>query len=198
MEIVSAIAFAGGYFAGAIPFGLLLARAAGKGDLRKIGSGNIGATNALRAGGPALGAATLLLDMAKGAGAVLIAARFGPQAALAAGAGAFIGHLLPVWLNFRGGKGVATFLGVAAAAFPPSGAAAAVAWLGAAGLTRYSSVGGIAAALAAPAAAAAGGRWYAAALFAAMAAMLIHRHRPNIARLRAGTEPKIGARPTPL
>ena len=187
------LAFAAGYLLGAIPFGLLLARITGKGDLRKLGSGNIGATNALRAGGPWLGAATLLLDALKGAAAVWIGGEIGPAGALAGGAGAFTGHLMSVWLAFRGGKGVATMLGVTAATLLPAGAAAAGVWLLTAALLRYSSLAGMAASLAAPITAAALGRWLEAALFAAMAALLISRHRPNIARLRAGTEPRIGA-----
>jgi len=187
------LGFAAGYLLGAVPFGLLLARAAGKGDLRAIGSGNIGATNALRAGGPSLGAATLLLDMGKGAGAVWLGAQIGEGGALAAGAGAFIGHLMPVWLGFRGGKGVATMLGVSLAALLPAGIGFAVIWLLSAAALRYSSVAGMAAAVATPVIAVALGRWQEAALFGAMAVLLISRHRPNLARLRAGTEPRIGA-----
>lgn len=193
MDWTPILGFAAGYLLGAVPFGLLLARAAGRGDLRAIGSGNIGATNALRAGGPWLGAATLALDMAKGAGAVWLGARMGDGGALAAGAGAFVGHLMPVWLNFRGGKGVATMLGVSLAALLPAGVAFAAVWLLTAAALRFSSVAGMAAAVAAPVTALAYGRWQEAALFGAMAVLLISRHRPNIARLRAGTEPRIGA-----
>lgn len=183
-----------GYALGAIPFGILLARATGKGDLRAAGSGNIGATNALRLGGPWLGAGTLLLDAGKGAAAVAIGSELGPAGALAGGAGAFLGHLFSPWLGFRGGKGVATMIGVTAAALPWAGLANALFWALSAALTRYSSLAGMGGAVAAAAAAFALGRTQAAALFAVMAALLIHRHRANIARLRAGTEPRIGRR----
>lgn len=187
------LALCSGYALGAIPFGLLLARAFGLGDLRRAGSGNIGATNAMRVGGPWLGAATLLLDAAKGAGAVLAApALFGPEAALAAGAGAFLGHVYSVWLGFRGGKGVATMLGIAAAVLPLAGAVFAGVWLAAVAATRTSSVGGLAGAASAPLAAAASVASGPLALFAAMGALVWVKHRANLKRLLAGTEPRIG------
>lgn len=190
----AALALLGGYLLGSIPFGLLLTRMAGAGDLRAIGSGNIGATNVLRTGRKGLAALTLLLDMAKGAAAVLIAQAFHPDAAAIAGAGAFFGHLYPVWLRFRGGKGVATMLGVVAALSWPCGIAFAVAWLLGVALTRYSSVGGMAAAVAAPVAAAVCGRFGLVLLFLAFALMVLCKHRGNVERLFAGTEPRIGRR----
>lgn len=186
-----------GYALGAIPFGLLLARALGKGDLRRLGSGNIGATNALRAGGPGLGAATLLLDAGKGAAAVWLgAALTAPEGlgALAGGAGAFAGHLYSVWLRFRGGKGVATMIGVALAVLPWAGLAFLAMWAVAAALTRHSSAGGLAGAVAAPVVAYALGAGDAALLLAGLAALLVLKHRANIARLLAGTEPRIGTK----
>ena len=187
-------AILGGYVLGAIPFGLLLTRAAGLGDVRNIGSGNIGATNVLRTGRKGLAAATLLLDAAKGAAAVLLAGLIWPQLPNAplAGLAAFIGHLYPVWLRFRGGKGVATLLGVVAALAWPIGLIAALVWVLALLLTRYSSVGGMAAAVSAPIAAAAMGRLGLAPLFAGLALLVLWRHRENIARLWRGEEPKVG------
>ncbi len=188
-------ALLGGYLLGAIPFGLLLARAAGHGDLRAQGSGNIGATNALRAGGPWLGGATLLLDAGKGAAAVLAAhALAGTQAALVAGLGAFLGHLFPLWLGFRGGKGVATMIGVTLAVLPLAGLVFLAAWAATAAITRISSAGGLLGAASAPITAAVAGTTGPLVLFAAMAALVMLRHRANIARLWAGTEPRIGAR----
>ena len=189
------LAFLSGYLLGSIPFGLLVARAAGHGDLRAIGSGNIGATNAMRAGGPWLGGATLLLDAGKGAAAVLVArALGGPEAALAAGLGAFLGHIFPVWLGFRGGKGVATMIGVTLAVLPLAGVAVLAVWAAAAAITRVSSVGGLLGAVSAPATAAALGATGPLGLFAAMAVLVILKHRANIVRLIAGTEPRMGAR----
>ncbi|MGQ0660238.1 glycerol-3-phosphate 1-O-acyltransferase PlsY [Sphingosinicella sp.] len=187
-------AIVGGYLLGSIPFGLLLTRAAGLGDVRNIGSGNIGATNVLRTGRKGLAAATLLLDAAKGAAAVLLARLIWPELALdpLAGLAAFIGHLYPVWLRFRGGKGVATLLGVVAALAWPIGLIAALVWVLALLLTRYSSAGGMAAAVSAPIAAAAMGRFGLAPLFAGLALLVLWRHRENIARLWRGTEPKVG------
>jgi acyl phosphate:glycerol-3-phosphate acyltransferase len=183
-----------GYLLGSIPFGFLLAQLGGAGDIRTIGSGNIGATNVLRTGRKGLAAATLLLDGAKGAAAVLIAgAVFGPAGALAAGAAAFAGHLHPVWLRFRGGKGVAVLLGIAAALLPLAGLAFALAWLGAALATRRSSVGGMAGGFAAAATALALGHHAGAVLLAVLGVWVLWAHRDNIARLRAGTEPKIGS-----
>lgn len=186
------IACAIGYFLGAIPFGLLLTRMVGI-DIRQVGSGNIGTTNVLRTGNKALAAATLLLDAGKGWLAVTIGWQFGGEpVAIMAGSAAFLGHLFPVWLKFRGGKGVATILGITLAAAPLAGLIALGVWLGGALVTRYSSVGGMLAAVACAAA----GWWLAGpgwgVHLAAMAALLIFMHRDNIARLRAGTESRIG------
>ena len=190
--LIAALAL--GYLLGSIPFGPIVARAIGAGDLRKVGSGNIGATNMLRAGGKGAGAAVLLLDGAKGAAAALLAARWGPDAAVLGAAGAVLGHLFPVWLRFRGGKGVATLLGVVLGLSWPAGVGALAAWAAGAALTRRSSVGGLASAAAAPVALWAGGRLEAVLVVAALAAAVWWRHRGNLARLAAGTEPKIGAR----
>ena len=187
------LALLGGYLLGSIPFGLLLTRWAGAGDLRTIGSGNIGATNVLRTGRKGLAATTLLLDGVKGAAAVLIAAMIDPSLPPLAGVGAFFGHLYPVWLRFRGGKGVATMLGVVLALHWPSGIAFALVWIGAVLATRYSSVGGMSCALAAPIAAAALGRTDQAALFLGLALLVLWKHRANIDRLFAGTEPRVGS-----
>ena len=182
-----------GYLLGSVPFGLLLTRAAGT-DIRAVGSGNIGATNVLRSGRKDLAAATVLLDGGKGAAAVLLARHFaGEHAAILAGFAAFGGHLFPVWLRLRGGKGVATMLGVTLAALWPAGLAAAAVWLIAAVVTRYSSVGGMLAAIAAPVAALLLHRTDWALPLAAMAALLLLKHSENISRLRAGTESRIGA-----
>lgn len=185
-----------GYLLGSIPFGLLLAAAGGAGDIRKIGSGNIGTTNVLRTGRKGLAAATLLLDAGKGALAVLLARWFAADSQVAglAGAAAFLGHLYPVWLGFKGGKGVATMLGVALALLPLAGLAFAVVWVGAALGTRYSSLGGMLAAVATPVAAWYLGRIDAAALFAGMAILVLLKHSENIGRLLRGAETKIGAK----
>ena len=189
---------AAGYLLGSIPFGVLLTRAFGAGDLRQIGSGNIGATNVLRTGRKGLAAATLVLDGAKGAVAVLLARHFVPQlgdhAAMIAGAAAMIGHCYPVWLKFRGGKGVATLLGLALALAWPVGLAFAAVWLGTVLLLRISSLGGMAGAVAAPVAALAFGYPVYAVGLAGLAVIVLWRHRENIARLRAGTEPRVGAK----
>ena len=181
-----------GYALGSIPFGLLLTRLAGAGDLREIGSGNIGATNVLRTGRKGLAAATLLLDMAKGLVAVLLAWRWFPDVAGFAGIGALLGHCFPVWLKFRGGKGVATLMGVSLGLAWPVGAAYAVTWLGMLALTRISSLAGMTAALAAPLAALATGRTELVPVLAGLALLVIILHRANIGRLIAGTEPRIG------
>jgi glycerol-3-phosphate acyltransferase PlsY len=183
-----------GYLLGSIPFGLLLTRFAGLGDVRTIGSGNIGATNVLRTGRKGLAAATLILDAAKGAAAVLIVQALWPAAGLGAVAaiGAFIGHLYPVWLRLKGGKGVATLIGIVAALAWPVALIVAAVWIGALLLTRYSSVGGMSCAVAAPIAAFALGRVDLAPLFAGFALLVLWKHRANIARLFAGTEPKVG------
>lgn len=183
-----------GYLLGSIPFGLLLTRMNGI-DIRTVGSGNIGTTNVLRTGNKGLAAATLVLDAGKGAAAVLLARAFaGTEAAMLAGVAAFIGHCFPVWLGFRGGKGVATLLGVALAAVPLAGVAALLGWLGGALATRYSSVGGMVAAVTAPLAAWGLGAPHSAIALAVLAAILIFKHRENIERLHAGTESRIGAK----
>jgi glycerol-3-phosphate acyltransferase PlsY len=188
---------AAGYLLGSIPFGVILTRMFGAGDLRQIGSGNIGATNVLRTGRKGLAAATLILDGAKGAVAVLLARHFfpdtGDHGAMVAGAAAMIGHCYPVWLKFRGGKGVATLLGLSLALAWPIGLVFAGVWLGTVLLLRISSLGGMLGAVAAPLAALAlGHRVYAIGL-AGLALIVLWRHRENIARLRAGTEPRVGA-----
>lgn len=182
-----------GYALGAIPFGLLAGRLFGLGDVRLKGSGNIGATNVLRIGGRWAAAATLLLDTGKGAAAV-IAARiiWDDTAGLVAGGAAFVGHLYPVWLRFRGGKGVATMLGVVAAVMPMAGAVFALVWVGGSAATRMSSVGGLAGGASAPLTAATVAAGGPAVLFAAMATLVAFKHRANIIRLVQGTEPRIG------
>lgn len=182
-----------GYLFGAIPFGLILAHFGGAGDLRAIGSGNIGATNVLRTGRKGLAAATLLLDLAKGAAAVCLARALWPGAEGAAAAGAVLGHCFPVWLRFRGGKGVATLMGVSLALAWPIGLGYAVVWLGVLAVTRISSLGGMCAAVSAPLVALATGHAAYAAALAPLAALVLFLHRANIARLRAGTEPRVGS-----
>lgn len=181
-----------GYLLGSIPFGLLLTRAAGLGDIRSIGSGNIGATNVLRTGNRWLAAATLLCDALKGTAAVLIADRFGPDAALIGGLGAFLGHVFPVWLGFKGGKGVATFLGILIGLAWPVAIAFAVLWLAVAFVTRFSSLAALIASLATPLIIAALGDWKKAVLFALLTALIWYKHNANIARLLAGKESRIG------
>jgi len=181
-----------GYLFGSIPFGLILARIGGAGDLRSVGSGNIGATNVLRTGRKGLAAATLLLDMGKGAAAVLLARALWPGSESAAAAGALIGHCYPVWLRFRGGKGVATLLGVSVALAWPIGLAAALVWLVVFYATRISSLGGMSAALASPIAALALGDLAYAQVLAPLALLVLWLHRENIMRLRAGAEPRVG------
>jgi acyl phosphate:glycerol-3-phosphate acyltransferase len=180
------------YLLGSIPFGLILTRLAGTQDLRSIGSGNIGATNVLRTGRKDLAVATLLLDGLKGTLAVVVGLHFDESLGLAAALGAFLGHLYPVWLGFKGGKGVATFLGCLFGFAWPVALIACAVWLAIAWATRYSSTGALGASLAAPIAFAALGQPPAATLFLLLAALLWWRHRENIARLRAGTEGKIG------
>jgi glycerol-3-phosphate acyltransferase PlsY len=190
---VAALAF--GYLLGSIPFGLILTRLAGTPDLRSIGSGNIGATNVLRTGRKGLAAATLLCDMLKGTVAVLVVRYLsGDQLALLAAAGAFLGHLFPVWLKFQGGKGVATYIGVLFAVAWPAGIAMCLIWLATAALTRYSSLAALIASLLTPGVLLALGQRPAAVLFAVLTAMLWIMHRGNIARLFAGTESRIGER----
>ena len=200
-------AFAFGYVLGSIPFGLLLTRLAGLGDIRNIGSGNIGATNVLRTGRKGLALATLVLDGAKGAAALLIVYRwYGEPMAIAAGAGAMLGHVFPVWLGFKGGKGVATALGTLLAAAWPIGALACLAWLVVAALFRFSSLAALVAIALAPMIAlvlnlshapmwgSAVGYGNVAILGAFIAVLVYIRHEGNIRRLLSGTEPKIGAK----
>ncbi|WP_448659814.1 glycerol-3-phosphate 1-O-acyltransferase PlsY [Sphingomonas sp. CJ99] len=189
-----ALALLIGYLLGSIPFGVLLTRAAGAGDLRSIGSGNIGATNVLRTGRKGLAAATLLLDLAKGLAAVAIARTFLPGEEILAGTAAFIGHCYPVWLRFRGGKGVATLMGVALAFHWPIGLVYAVVWLGMLASIRISSVAGMAAAVSAPIAALVLGRSDLMPALLALALIVLWKHGENIVRLIRGQEPRIGGR----
>ena len=190
------IAFIGGYLIGSIPFGLLLVRAAGGGDIRKVGSGNIGTTNVLRAGGKKLAAATLVLDALKGFAPILLAQMLWPGgvAEQFAAAGAFLGHCFPVWLGFRGGKGVATLIGIGFGLHWTIGLSVVVVWLLAARLSRISSLGGMSAAAAAPLAALAFGHDVYVPVLALLFAIVLLRHRANIRRLIAGEEPRIGSR----
>jgi len=190
--IYDIIALAIGYVLGSIPFGLLLTRLAGTTDLRSIGSGNIGATNVLRTGRKDLAAATLLLDGLKGMAAVFIGAALSPEGGMIAGLAAFIGHIAPVWLRFKGGKGVATFLGVLFGLNWPTALIFCGVWLSAAALSRYSSLGALTASVAAPAALLILGHGGEAFVVTIMAAIVFYRHRENIARLRAGAETRIG------
>nr|WP_088367477.1 glycerol-3-phosphate 1-O-acyltransferase PlsY [Sphingomonas dokdonensis] len=183
-----------GYLLGSIPFGVLLTRAAGAGDLRQIGSGNIGATNVLRTGRKGLAAATLLLDLAKGWCAVVIAAALMLDNELLAAAGAFVGHCYPVWLKFRGGKGVATLMGIVLALYALLGLVYAVVWLGLLAVLRISSVAGMAAAVSAPVAAAVFGHFDLVPLLLALALIVVWKHRENIGRLIEGAEPRIGSK----
>ena len=183
-----------GYLLGSIPFGLLITRAAGLGDVRKIGSGNIGATNVLRTGNKGLAGATLLLDALKGTAAVLVAGHYGPEFGLWAGLGAFLGHLFPVWLRFKGGKGVATYLGVLIGLAWQVALVFAVVWLAVAFLFRYSSLAALTAAVVVPIALYLLSTPQIAGLFAVMSLFVFIKHRANIARLLAGTEGKIGAK----
>lgn len=183
-----------GYLLGSIPSGVLITRAAGVGDVRKIGSGNIGATNVLRTGRKGLAALTLLCDALKGAIAVWIVQRYAVDAALLAGLGAFLGHLYPVWLRFRGGKGVATYLGVLIAVAFPGALVFALVWIAVAAITRYSSLAALIAAVAVPIALALFGDMRAAQLFALLTLFVLLKHRANISRLLAGEESKIGSK----
>jgi glycerol-3-phosphate acyltransferase PlsY len=193
------LAFLLAYGLGSIPFGILLTRLTGAGDLRQIGSGNIGATNVLRTGRKGLAASTLLLDLLKGTAAVILAERLVPGTAQLAAVGALLGHLFPVWLKFAGGKGVATFMGLVLA-FAILGelhwaapAAYAFVWIGLLVLTRYSSLAGIMAGFSAPVAALLLGRFDLALLFLGLSLLVFWKHRGNVQRLVAGTEPKVGA-----
>lgn len=194
MILLAAVA---GYLLGSIPFGLVLTRMAGLGDVRSIGSGNIGATNVLRTGRKDLAIATLVLDAGKAGFACLIFTfTISTPAGLVAGGAAFLGHCFPVWLNFKGGKGVATFLGTLLAAAWPVGLLACATWLGIALVSRMSSLSALVAAAAAPLLALAFGRSDVALLAVFLAALLFWRHSENIARIARGTEPRIGAKKT--
>jgi acyl phosphate:glycerol-3-phosphate acyltransferase len=190
--LLAAIAF--GYLLGSIPFGLLLTRAAGLGDVRKIGSGNIGATNVLRTGNKGLAAATLALDMLKGTFAVWLGSRYGSEAGLFAGLGAFAGHLYPVWLGFKGGKGVATLLGVLLGLSWKLALLFAAVWLAMAFVFRYSSLAALTAAIMTCVGVFLQSVWLVAAVIGVMTLVVIIKHRPNIERLVAGTESKIGSK----
>lgn len=182
-----------GYLFGSIPFGLLLTRLAGYGDIRRIGSGNIGATNVLRTGHKGLAAATLLLDALKGTAAVVIASRWGgPPAAMAAGLGAFLGHLFPIWLSFKGGKGVAVYIGILLGLFWKAAMVFCLIWLVTAVSFRYSSLSALVASLITPFLLWWFGELALASLFAVLTLLLFYMHRENIRRLHAGTEGKIG------
>ena len=183
-----------GYALGSVPFGLILTRAAGLSDVRDIGSGNIGATNVMRAGGKGLAAATLVLDCLKATAAILLAGRLWPGTESFAAAGALIGHLYPVWLRFRGGKGVATLLGILIPLLPVAAVIYAFVWLGLLLTVRISSVAGIAAAISAPISAAVLGAQELFPMLLGFALLVVWKHRENILRLKAGTEPAIGKR----
>ena len=186
-------AFLLAYLLGAIPFGLILTKLTGGGDIRAIGSGNIGATNVLRSGRKGLAAVTLLLDLLKGTAAILAVRHFFPGNEASAAAGAILGHLYPLWLGFKGGKGVATFMGVLTALLPVAALVYALVWLGMILATRYSSVGGMTAAFSAPITAFFAGRNDLVPILIALALLIIWMHRDNIARLRSGRESKVGA-----
>lgn len=182
-----------GYLLGSVPFGLILTRMAGLGDVRKIGSGNIGATNVLRTGNKKLAAATLLLDAFKGTAAAAIAASvFGIEAGIAAGFAAFLGHLYPVWLGFKGGKGIATYIGVLLGLAPLIVLVFAAVWLVMAKLSRYSSLSALVATLVVPVVLLASGYGKVGLLFVVMSVITWIKHRANIQRLLAGTEGRIG------
>ncbi len=192
-ETLLPAAFIVGYLLGSIPFGLILTRFAGTPDLRSIGSGNIGATNVLRTGRKGLAAATLICDMLKGTLAVLIAGYFGgPDAAMLAALGAFLGHLFPVWLRFKGGKGVAVYIGVLIGLFWPAAVVFCVLWLAIAAISRYSSLAALVASVVTPIYLWWFGHLALALLFAVLTLLLFYMHRANIARLQGGTETRIG------
>ena len=191
--LVSTTALIFGYLCGSIPFGLILTRLAGTQDLRSVGSGNIGATNVLRTGRKGLAAATLLGDALKGTAAVLVTQHFwGPEPAMIAGLGAFLGHLFPVWLGFKGGKGVATYIGVLLGLAWPIALSFCLIWLATAALTRYSSLAALVASAATPVLLWIIGAPAQALLFALLTAILWIMHRGNIVRLWQGTESRIG------
>lgn len=190
---IAALVF--GYLLGSIPFGLLLTRAAGLGDVRAIGSGNIGATNVLRTGNKGLAAATLIGDMLKGTVAVIVMGHFGgPDAAIAAGVSAFVGHLFPVWLKFKGGKGVATYIGILLGLFWPAALAFCAIWIAVALIFRYSSLAALVASAIIPLMLFWSQHQTLAAVFALLSAALWIMHRANIKRLMDGTEGKIGSK----
>jgi glycerol-3-phosphate acyltransferase PlsY len=193
VEAFLPLAFIIGYLFGSIPFGLVLTRLAGTPDLRSIGSGNIGATNVLRTGRKGLAAATLLFDALKGTVAVIIAGSAGgPNAAMLAALGAFLGHLFPIWLKFRGGKGVAVYIGVLLGLFWPAAVVFCVIWLTTALVTRYSSLSALVASFVTPLFLWWLGHAALASLFTVLTLLLFFMHRENIKRLQAGTEGKIG------
>lgn len=189
---LTALAF--GYLLGSIPFGLLITRFGGMGDIRSIGSGNIGATNVLRTGNKKLAALTLLGDALKGTAAVLLASRWGPETAVLAGWGAFLGHLFPVWLRFKGGKGVATFVGILIGLTFPGLLVFATVWLVTAFVSRYSSLAALLASLAIPPSMAFLGHWKLAEATIPLVLLLWIRHWPNIKRLLSGKESRIGGK----
>ncbi len=192
MDGATILALVAGYLLGSIPFGLLLTRLAGKGDIREIGSGNIGATNVLRTGSKGLAAATLLLDAIKGAAAVLLAQRAWPDAVNFAAAGALIGHLYPVWLRYKGGKGVATMLGILVPLFWQAAVVYALLWVGLLLILRISSVAGITAAASAPVTAAVLNEQALFPMLLGFALLVIWKHRENMRRLARGEEPRLG------
>jgi acyl phosphate:glycerol-3-phosphate acyltransferase len=192
LEII--LAFAGGYLLGSIPFAYVVTTLFGLGDIRKVGSGNVGATNVLRTGNKLAAALTLIGDVGKGVVAVLLAKQFGDVPAMAAGLGAFVGHIFPVWLNFKGGKGVATCAGIIAALSWPVALMAAATWLAVAVVTRISSLAALVAAVATPIYMAVFDKWQLAVGSAVLAALVFITHRENIRRLLAGQEPRIGAK----
>lgn len=194
MVLFPVLALFAGYLCGSIPFGLLLTQAPGLGDVRKIGSGNIGATNVLRTGSKGLAAATLLLDALKGTLPALLAARYGAEAGAIAGAGALLGHVFPVWLGFKGGKGVATYIGVLAALAWQVALVFAAVWLVMAAIFRYSSLAALVACTVVPVALYVRDLPQFALAFLLMSLLVFYKHRANIERLLAGTESKIGAK----
>ena len=187
------VAFILGYLLGSIPFGLILTRIAGTQDLRSIGSGNIGATNVLRTGHKGLAAATLICDALKGTVAVILSGYYGgPDAAMLAGLGAFLGHLFPVWLNFKGGKGVAVYIGVLIGLFWPAAVLFCVIWLSTAYTSRYSSLSALVAGFVTPIFLWWFGHPALASLFVVLTLLVFYAHRENIKRLQSGTESRIG------
>jgi len=194
MSYLLVVALAFGYLLGSIPFGLLITRAAGLGDVRKIGSGNIGATNVLRTGNKGLAALTLVADALKGTAAALIAGQFGAELGMAAGFGAFLGHIFPVWLGFKGGKGVATYLGVLFGLAWQAGLVFVVVWIAVAAISRFSSLAALVGTVAAPVFLLWFGLYDLAILFAIMSIIVFIKHRANIGRLLSRTESRIGGK----